>query len=163
ALVLFCVKSSDTEAAGAQLAAELMPGAVVLSLQTGVDNAPRLAAPLAPSTLVRPEGVYVATALAGPDHGVHPRRGALVLGRWNAAAGQATPEAVQQLFAQAEVPVELASDVDAALWSKLVLNCAYNALSAISRLPYGRLVRGQGVTALMREVVAECEAVAAAE
>jgi 2-dehydropantoate 2-reductase len=163
ALVLFCVKSSATEAAGVQMAPDLAPGTVVLSLQNGVDNASRLAAQLPPSTPVAPAVVYVATSMAAPDHVCHHGRGELVLARWPAGPGQATPEAVQGLFGQAGVPVELVDDVDAALWSKLVLNCAYNALSAITRLPYGRLVLGEGVTALMREVVAECEAVAAAD
>ena len=36
------------------------------------------------------------------------------------------------------------------------LNCAYNALSAIAQLPYGRLVQGQGVEEVMRDVVQEC-------
>jgi len=46
------------------------------------------------------------------------------------------------------------------MWSKLVVNCAYNALSAITGLPYGKLVQQSGVDHLLREVVNECEAVA---
>src|ERR1044071_5268412 len=42
-LVLFCVKSADTEAAGRSLAGRLRPDTSVLSLQNGVDNATRLA------------------------------------------------------------------------------------------------------------------------
>ena len=38
-LVLVCVKSSDTEAAGRALKARLSPRTVLLSLQNGVDNA----------------------------------------------------------------------------------------------------------------------------
>lgn len=162
ALVLCCVKSGDTEAAGDQLAPVLAPGAVVLSLQNGVDNATRLAARLPAAVAVAPVVVYVATEMAAPDHVLHHGRGELVLARWPAAPGRVTPEAVQALLVPAGVPVTLAGDVDAALWSKLVLNCAYNALSAISRLPYGRLRRGEGVEATMRDVVAECVAVARA-
>ncbi len=162
ALVLCCVKSGDTEAAGRQMADHLPPGCVVLSLQNGVDNAGRLAARLPAGTPVAAAVVYVASELEAPDHVRHHGRGELVLARWQPRAGQATPEAVQALFDRAGVPVQLADDVDAALWSKLVLNCAYNALSAISRLPYGRLVQGAGVGAVMRDVVAECQAVAAA-
>jgi 2-dehydropantoate 2-reductase len=52
--------------------------------------------------------------------------------------------------------------VAGALWGKLVLNCAYNALSAITQLPYGQLVQGRGVEAVMRDVMNECLAVARA-
>lgn len=38
-----------------------------------------------------------------------------------------------------------------------------NALSAISQLPYGRLVQGEGLEAVMRDVVQECLAVAQRE
>src|SRR4051812_40203919 len=38
-LVLFCVKSMDTEHAGRQLKPLLRPGTLVLCLQNGVDNA----------------------------------------------------------------------------------------------------------------------------
>src|SRR5690349_11334266 len=41
-LVLFCVKSGDTETAGADIAPHLSPQATVLSMQNGVDNAARL-------------------------------------------------------------------------------------------------------------------------
>src|SRR5215211_3960584 len=41
-LVLFCVKSMDTESAGTQLRPYLAPDALVLCLQNGVDNADRL-------------------------------------------------------------------------------------------------------------------------
>lgn len=160
-LVLCCVKSGDTEAAAAQMAPHLAPGSVVLSLQNGVDNAERLAAALPPAVVVAPAVVYVAAGLDAPDHVHHHGRGELVLARW-AAPARVSPEAVQALLAQAGVPATLADDVAAALWGKLVLNCAYNALSAITRLPYGRLVRGEGVEVLMRGVVAECVAVAAA-
>ncbi|HEX5687288.1 MAG TPA: 2-dehydropantoate 2-reductase [Ideonella sp.] len=162
ALVLCCVKSGDTESAGTQMAPHLPSHAVVLSLQNGVDNAARLAARLSPSNQVAAAVVYVAAEMMAPDHVRHHGRGELVLARWAAQGSQPSPEAVQALFTQAGVAVELAQDVDAALWSKLVLNCAYNALSAISRLPYGQLVQGDGVLPLMRDIVAECVAVAQA-
>ena len=55
------------------------------------------------------------------------------------------------------------ANVRGALWAKLILNCAYNALSAISQLPYGRLVTSEGVRDSMRDVVDECVAVAQAD
>jgi 2-dehydropantoate 2-reductase len=48
------------------------------------------------------------------------------------------------------------------LWVKLIMNCAYNALSAIPQLPYGRLVQGEGIPKLMEGIVEECLAVARA-
>jgi 2-dehydropantoate 2-reductase len=160
-LVLCCVKSGGTETAAEQMAPHLQAGTVVLSLQNGVDNAERLARRL-PQARVVAAVVYVAAEMPAPDHVRHHGRGELVLARWPAAPGRATPDDVSALFARAGVPVELADDVAAALWSKLVLNCAYNAVSAITRLPYGRLVHGEEMERVMRDVVGECQAVARA-
>jgi 2-dehydropantoate 2-reductase len=66
------------------------------------------------------------------------------------------------MFKEAEVQVDISDNAIGVLWSKLILNCAYNALSAITQLPYGRLVQGDGIPAVMRRVVDECLAVARA-
>jgi 2-dehydropantoate 2-reductase len=151
-LVLFCVKSTDTESAGAEMAAHLQKDSVILTLQNGVDNAERLAAGV-PQAVV-PAVVYVATEMAGPGHVRHHGRGELLIGPSRAS------EEVVALFAQAGVPVQISPNVAGALWAKLIVNCAYNALSAITQLPYGRLVSQAGVPAIMQDVVTECLAVA---
>jgi 2-dehydropantoate 2-reductase len=154
--VLFCVKSTDTEAAGAQIAPHLRPDALVLCLQNGVDNADRLRAMLPPGQ-VAASVVYVGTEMAGPGHVKHHGRGELVIDP--SPAGQA----LAQALAVAGVPTELSANVRGALWLKLIINCAYNAVSAIAQMPYGRTVQGEGVPDLMRDVVDECMAVARAE
>ena len=155
-LVLICVKSTETESAATQMAEALEPDALVLSLQNGVDNAQRLRALLRQEVV--PAVVYVATEMAGPGHVKHHGRGELVIG----LRASTEPDLVA-LFAQAEVPAQISDNVVGALWSKLILNCAYNALSAIAMVPYGRLVEGEGVPAVMQDIVRECVAVAHAE
>lgn len=153
-LVLVCVKSTDTERAAAEMAGHLEPDALVLSLQNGVDNAERLQAALRQE--VAPAVVYVATEMAGPGHVQQRGGGELVVG-----AGAARHD-VAGLFAAAGVPVHVSDDIAGALWAKLIVNCAYNALSAITRQPYGRLAESQGAQSLMHEAVQECLAVARA-
>lgn len=157
-LVLVCVKSGDSDAAAAQLRPHLDPGAVVMSLQNGVDNADRLQAAL--DRPVLPAVVYVATEMAGPGHVRHHGRGELAFGEGGAGGPGA---GLAALFEAAGVPVVLSDNVRGMLWSKLILNCAYNALSAIARQPYGPLVQAEGVPAVMRDVVDECLAVARAD
>ncbi len=154
-LVLFCVKSTDTASAGAELRPHLAPGALLLTMQNGVDNAERL------RTVVTHEVaaavVYVATEMAGPGHVLHHGRGELVIESSRASAD------VARQFIAAGVPTEVSANVRGALWAKLTVNCAYNALSALSKSPYGRLVLAPGVPDVMRDVVAECRAVAQAD
>ncbi len=153
-LVLFCVKSPDTEAAGRALAPHLGHDAAIVTLQNGVDNAERLAATLGRE--VTPAVVYVAVEMAGAGHVRHHGRGELLIGRGAAS------EAIAAAFRTAGVPIEISDNVAGALWAKLIVNCAYNALSAVTQLPYGRLVQDRDVPTVMRDVVDECLAVARA-
>jgi 2-dehydropantoate 2-reductase len=153
-LVLFSVKSNDTEAAGRAMAPFLERDAAIVTLQNGVDNAERLTQTLGREVI--PAVVYVAVEMAGPGHVRHHGRGELVIGR------VAASEAIVQAFSAAGVSVEISDNVAGALWSKLIVNSAYNALSAITQLPYGRLVQHAGVPAIMEDVVDECLAVARA-
>ena len=160
ALVLVCVKSTDTERTGAELAPHLAPGACVLSLQNGVDNAPRLQAVL--GRPVAPAVVYVATEMGGPGHVRHLGRGELVIPADTSASAGLSSADIVALFARAGVPVERSDNVVGALWGKLLLNCGYNAISAIADAPYGRMVTLPGVAQTVHDAVAECLAVAAA-
>ena len=153
-VVLFCVKSSDTEAAGRQIAPHLGEKTVLLTLQNGVDNAERLQAAL-PQEVI-PAVVYVATEMAGAGHVKHHGRGDLVIG------ASASSEAIAAELIAADVPVTVSDNANGELWTKLIVNCAYNAISAISRMPYGQMVEGDGVPAVMDDVVMECLAVAKA-
>ncbi len=150
--VLVCVKSGDTEEAGRSMRPHLAPGAVILSLQNGVDNGERLASIL--GRPVVPVAVYVATAMEGAGHVRHHGRGDLILGPGG--------EEVAAHLNAAGIPATVSERVRDALWAKLTINCAWNALSALGGQPYGRLFAGEGVAALLADVTAECRAVAQA-
>lgn len=164
-LVLCCVKSTDTDGVARAMAPYLGADALVLSLQNGVDNAPVLAAVL-PNTVLA-AAVYVATAMPEPGCVQHFGRGDLVIGPIDAESAHAPALARQlqrtvELMASADVPVTVSADVRAELWSKLLVNCAYNAISALAQQPYGRMAALPEVLQLQRAVVHEVVAVAQA-
>jgi len=168
-LVLFCVKSLDTDAVARQIAPLLDANAIVLSLQNGVDNVRVLTRHI--GQLVVPTAVYVATAM--PEAGVvqHFGRGDLVIGNIHAqvnaqlqsAANETRLQAVVDLFATAQVPVRISPDVMGELWGKLLVNCAYNAISAVSQMPYGKMAALPAIRETQHAVVREVIAVALAD
>jgi 2-dehydropantoate 2-reductase len=151
-VILFCVKSDDTAAAGRDMLPYLRHDMVILGLQNGVDNAPRLQAVLHQPVIAA--AVYVASEMAAPGHVRHSGRGELVI------AADPSSEAIAEMFEHAGVPTTTSENVLGALWAKLIINCSYNALSAIAQLPYGRLIEVEGIRDLMKDVVSECVAVA---
>jgi len=163
-LVLLCVKSSDTAEAARAIAARLAPGATVVALQNGVDNVERAraAAGLDPIAAV----VYVGASMGGPGLVVHAGRGDLVIGDYPGGPPAADPGRcgrVAALFERAGVPCVVSTDVRAALWTKLVMNAAFNPVSALAQARYGHIVTDPGAVATLRAIVDECVAVAAAD
>jgi 2-dehydropantoate 2-reductase len=155
-LVLFCVKSGDTESAGSQIKPYVDKDAVVLCLQNGCDNDQRLRA-LLPRPEVAAAVVFVGCEMVGPGFVKHHGSGELVIDPIRNIPGLA------QIFEAASIPTQVSDNVRGQLWLKLILNCAYNAISAIGRKPYGQIVPALGVQEVMRDVVNECLAVATAE
>jgi 2-dehydropantoate 2-reductase len=165
-LVLFCVKSTDTESVAREMAPHLADGALVLSLQNGVENAATIARHV--KQAVVPAVVYVATAMPEPGLVSHHGRGDLVIGPLDAEAANDAAlaprlQALVDLFASAQVPVRVSADVMAELWSKLMVNCAYNAISGLAQASYGQLAALAEIRALQETVVREVVALAAAE
>ena len=124
-------------------------------MQNGVENADRLRA-LLPQEVIA-AAVYADVEMAGPGHVKHHGRGELVVERSKAS------DAVARTPIAAGVPTEISDNVRGELWANLITNCAYNALSAITQLPYGRFVKGKGVTLVLRYLADECVTVAKAD
>jgi 2-dehydropantoate 2-reductase len=155
-LVLLCVKSGDTERAGTQIKRHISHDTVVLCLQNGCDNDQRLRAVL-PEPEVAAAVVFLGAAMVAPGHVKHHGSGELVIDTI-----RNIPD-LPQIFETAAIPTRVSDNVRGQLWLKLIINCAYNAISAIGRKPYGQAVVSPGVQDVMRDVVDECVAVARAE
>jgi 2-dehydropantoate 2-reductase len=162
-LVLFCVKTLDTEAVARSLAPHVAPSALVVSLQNGVDNAERILS-LAPEVDVIPAVVYVAAEMTAPGRVKHSGRGDLILGELRGRA-PGDPERLRRvaaLFEHAGVPCVVSKNVEADLWTKLIMNCAYNAISALTGARYGPISKDPAARDVMRHVIEEALAVARA-
>lgn len=162
-LVLFCVKSTDSMVVAKAMAPYLAPAALVMSLQNGVENAALIASQL-PHAVI-PTVVYVATEIPSPGHVKHHGRGELVIGTMKDSRlshPTATLTALVGLFATAQVPVQVSQDVMAELWSKLMINCAFNAISALTQNPYAKLAALESIrhtqAVLVQEVIAVAQA-----
>jgi 2-dehydropantoate 2-reductase len=159
AVVLFCVKTLDTDEAARSLAPHLAPGTVVLSLQNGVDNVERIRA--AGGFEALPAVVYVAAAMTGPGRVKHTGRGDLIVGDPRGGR-RGDLERLAALFVRAGVPCTVSDDVRAELWAKMSMNCAYNAVSALGRAKYGRVAQHAHAREVLRLAVEETAAVARA-
>ncbi len=163
-LVLFCVKTNDTQITARALQPYLKPQTALLSLQNGVDNVERIFQ--ATGLRAIPAAVYVAVEVSAPGQLLHKGRGDLCIGaypfgdREGAAAALAMAPLIEQVsswFEAAGVPCPVSENVLAELWTKLIMNCAVNAISALAQVPYGRMVESPEerdmIAALVRETI----------
>jgi 2-dehydropantoate 2-reductase len=158
-VVLFSVKTLDTEEAARSLAPHLASGVVVLSLQNGVDNVERIR--MSAGIDAFPVVVYVAAAMTGPGRVRHTGRGDLVVGDLQGGR-RAEVDHVAALFTRASVPCVVSDNIAGELWTKMAINCAYNAVSALGRVKYGRIAGDPGAREVLRRAVEETVAVARA-
>ncbi|MBV8600681.1 MAG: 2-dehydropantoate 2-reductase, partial [Candidatus Eremiobacteraeota bacterium] len=154
-VVLFCVKSGDTETAAKELALHLRNPAIVLSLQNGVDNAARIEAASGIDAI--PVVVYVAASIASPGVVKHAGAGNLIVG---GAHRRPELDPIAVMFEKAGVPCRISDAIDVELWTKLILNCAYNAISALTQAKYGRIAADPHARAVMIRATKEALAVA---
>jgi 2-dehydropantoate 2-reductase len=154
-IVLFCVKTTDNAATARAIAPLLAPNALVLSFQNGVDNVEQIRAAAAMEAL--PTVVYVAASVPEPGRVKHVGRGDLVFGPRNEKT-----ERVASLFSRANVPSKISDNIAGELWTKLIWNCALNAVSALGRAKYGQIAASADARKLVETVVDEVLTVARA-
>jgi 2-dehydropantoate 2-reductase len=153
-VVLFCVKTIDTAATARSLAPRMSSPAILVSLQNGVDNTEKIRdAGLDALSAV----VYVAASVPEPARIKHVGRGDLVVGPRNARA-----EKLAALFERAGVPCHISDNIDGELWTKLIWNCALNAVSALGHARYGQIAASKDARKVVEHVVDEVLAVAGA-
>jgi len=155
-VVLFCVKTLDTEEAARGIAPHLAPGSVVVSLQNGVDNVERIRAA---GIEALPSVVYVAAAMAAPGTIKHSGRGDIVFGH---AQRKEDVQRMADCFIRAGVPCRISDNIAGELWAKLVWNCAGNAITAVGRASYGQVAQNDLAQEVLLAAANETIAVALA-
>lgn len=152
-IVLFCVKTTDNAATARELAPLLAPGALVVSFQNGVDNVEQIRA--AANLEALPAVVYIGVSVPEPGKIKHAGRGDLVFGPRSDKT-----ERLAALFERAGVPCRISENIAGDLWTKLIWNCALNAISALGRVRYGQIAASDDARRVVRTLVEEIWAVA---
>lgn len=156
-ILIVAVKSADTLPAIQSLKEYLPENIPVLSFQNGVTNAKTIAAEI--NNPVYPVVVYVATAMQKPWHVKHYGRGDLLIGQPELGRSNAV-SALVQLFNQAQIKTEFSESIEIKMWEKFLVNCTYNAVSAMGQISYGEMVKNPQTLNLLNDLRDECLLVA---
>ena len=156
--VMFCVKLWDVESAGAAVRPLVGPTTAVIPLQNGIDASERLI-PILGKDAVMGGVAQMSATVAEP--GVIRQTGTfmrLVFGELDGRPSQ-RGAAFHALCRGAGFDSTNTNEIIVALWEKFVLLAANSSVSALTRLPFGKLRDDPDVFALFEKTTAEVAAV----
>ena len=157
-LVLVFVKCYHTEEAVRNALPMIGPETVVLSLQNGWGNGPRIGKIVGEEKLLI--GVcYHSATVSGPGHVLHVGKGMTFMGDVNGKITERLTR-VAETFQKAGLEVTPTSEVLKEIWSKLALNVCTLPTSALLRFYAPQLVEHEPMLQLMKDLLQEVIAVA---
>ncbi len=160
-VVLFAVKSYDTEAAMAQMADALGPDTAILCIQNGVDNEERLAERFGVGRVLG-GAIRIEATIAAPGVIVHSSPFArLEFGPWAGTAGP-RERAVLTDLERAGIDAMLVADARRAVWDKFLFLCPTAGVTSVTRATIGEVLACPESRELLEQAVGEVAAVAAA-
>ncbi|MDE2060577.1 MAG: 2-dehydropantoate 2-reductase, partial [candidate division NC10 bacterium] len=152
-LVLFCVKSYDTESAIRQAFPMIGQQTDVLSLQNGIDNEEKIA------SLIGKEKVIAGVAYIGasaPEPGVvlHQESGKIVFGELDGGVSERVVR-LKAFFDRYGLSAEGSPDMKKVLWAKLAWNAPFNAVNTLVGGPVKAIIENPHTLELARRVTEE--------
>lgn len=160
-VVLFAVKSYDTEAAMTQVADAVGPDTAILCIQNGVDNEERLATRFGAERVLG-GAIRIEATIAAPGVIVHSSPFArLEFGPWAGPAGPREQTMLADLT-RAGIDAALVEDARRAVWEKFLFLCPAAGVTSVTRATIGEVLSCPESRELFRQAVAEVAAVAAA-
>jgi len=157
-LAIVCVKSYDTEDAVKEAKEILQNNTQVLTLQNGVGNVQILDEAVGQDRVIGGVTNQGATVL-GWGHIRHAGKGETVIGKKSKKVLGPIRD-VSKLLNKAGFDTKVSKDINALIWSKLIINVGINALTAITKLNNGRLLDYDGTHSIMKQAVSEAVKVA---
>ena len=157
-LILICVKSFHTKQAVEQIKPLLGENTKILTLQNGIGNIEIIAELVGENRVIGGVTSEGATLI---DIGSirHAGRGETIIGTID---GKTPVEmrSIRELFNKVGFQTKMSRDIKSLVWSKLIVNVGINALTAITRLPNGKLPEFEGTKRILRDAVTEAVRVA---
>jgi 2-dehydropantoate 2-reductase len=152
-LVLFCVKSYDTEIAAERLAPLIGPGTAVLSIQNGVDNEAKIAAGVGEEHVLG-AATYILAAIESPGV-VRSGPARLIVGELRDGPPSDRVRNVVEVARSGGIDAIAVSDIRLAKWEKYVLLVAFSAVTAATQLPVGDIRGSRAASEMLRAVMTE--------
>ena len=159
-LILFTVKSFDTDQAIRQIKPVVRNDTVILTLQNGIENYEKLNTVFGDRAL---QGLcQIGAGLEKPGVIRHDSLGLIVFGEQNGKESESTRK-LAELFDQSGISNRVSENIKKQVWLKFAWNTVYNSLTAVMNIPVDRLYSGIGAEKEIKKLLEEVKIAAKAE
>jgi 2-dehydropantoate 2-reductase len=158
-LLLFCVKSYDTEDVARFVAPMVEENTVILTLQNGIDNVDKLVQEYGEERIMVGT-TFIEASISAPGVIVHSgKAGRIVFGE---ISGERTAraESILEIFRDANIEAEFSTDIRQVLWSKFLFICGVHGVSTLSHATLGLVLACPETRDLVIGVMQEVETLA---
>ncbi len=160
-IVLFCVKSYDTEDAARMIIPAVDEKTAIVSLQNGIDNEEKIGKIVGMQKVIG--GVaYIGAKLLEPGVIEHSAAGRVAIGELDGSITDRVKE-IGSIFEDAGVPCEISANIRTSLWKKLMWNVAFNPVTALTGCTIKEVIESQSCKELIRDIMYEFSMVAGCE
>ncbi len=157
-VVIFFVKTYDTEAAVSDALVLEKEDTIFLTLQNGLGNEEVICQKVDQKKVMLGVTGHGATLL-GPGHVRHAGWGKTLIGELDHRITDRARR-IAQTFCEAGIETEVSSNIHDHVWEKLLVNVGINALTALTGFKNGQLLDYPETSRLMKNLVAEAGEVA---
>lgn len=138
-LLLFCVKSHDTEKAARFVSPMVEADTSILTLQNGIDNAEKLAQVFGEEKIL-PGTVFIESTIASPGVIAHTGNpGKIIFGEFSGERTQRV-QRILETFHRAGIDAEVSDNIQKVLWAKFLFICGVHGVSTLGRAALGLIL-----------------------
>jgi 2-dehydropantoate 2-reductase len=154
-IVLFCVKSIDSETTAADAASLLKPDGIMVSIQNGLNNVEMISKHAGNQRTV---GGRIIFGVEIPKPGtvkVTVYADKVLFGEPFEPVNKLLLQALCEKLNTAGIPTEIVPNIMAFIWGKVLYNSALNPLGAILGVAYGKLGENEETKSIMKKIIQE--------
>ncbi len=157
-LIVLCVKSHNTKEATLSIKPLIGHDTRIITLQNGIGNI-EIICEIAGENKVIGGATNLGATLLDVGAVRFSGRGETIFGQPDGGI-PVEMRILRELFVKAGLQTRATRDLKGLLWSKLIINAGINPLTALTRLPNGKLLEFEGTKRILREAATEAARVA---
>lgn len=160
-LILFTVKSFDTESAIQTIRSAVNDDTQILTIQNGIENYEKLAKAFGPGRVIQ-GFCKIGAGIAEPGVINHTAFGKITVGERNGNTSNRL-EKLKVLFEEADIPLHISREIERKVWLKFAWNCVFNMLTAAADVTVEKLFEYEETEQLCYRLFSEIQEVAEKE